>query len=159
MAPPPATLKPIHPFLNKAEEMKAADPVVAYYCTSPYGFSLTTGNYWAVQYAITIGIKDPEANIFLASMLDSLEKTKASMSGTEAITDDVVGKAYMENFAGNIFTKADEEERSKKATRTTATKFLAAAQFMEVLRCFGDLDKEVQTFLYLILLMSRHRTK
>jgi len=65
------------------------------------------------------------------------------MAGTEAITDDVVGKAYMENFAGNIFSKADDEERARKATKTTATKFLAAAQFMEVLRCFGDLDKEV----------------
>jgi vacuolar protein sorting-associated protein VTA1 len=68
------------------------------------------------------------------------------MAGNDAITDDVVGKAYMENFAGNIFAKADEEERSKKATKTTATKFLAAAHFMEVLRCFGDLDKEAQKF-------------
>ena len=65
------------------------------------------------------------------------------MSGTEAITDEVVGKAYMENFAGNIFTAADDEERARKATRTTAAKFFAAAQFMEVLQCFGDLDKEV----------------
>jgi vacuolar protein sorting-associated protein VTA1 len=70
------------------------------------------------------------------------------MVGNEAIADEVVGKAYMENFAGNIFAKADEEERSKRATRTTATKFLAAAQFMEALRCFGGLDKEVQWFLF-----------
>ena len=104
---------------------------------------LTAGNYWAVQCAITLGLKDPEANVFLASLLDSLEKAKAGMSNQEAITDDVVGKAYMENFASNIFSKADDEERAKKATRTTATKFLAASQFMEVLRCFGDLDKEV----------------
>lgn len=100
-----------------------------------------------MQHAIALGLKDPDANVFLASLLDYLEKSKASMSGTEAITDEIVGKAYMENFAGNIFSKADDEERSKKATRTTATKFLAAAQFMEVLRCFGDLDKEV---LYLL---------
>jgi hypothetical protein len=32
MAPLPASLKPIHPYLNKAEEMKTADPVVSYYC-------------------------------------------------------------------------------------------------------------------------------
>ena len=96
-----------------------------------------------MQYAITLGLKDPEANVFLASLLDSLEKTKTSMSGTEAIADEIVGKAYMENFAGNIFSRADNEERSNKATRTTATKFLAASQFMDVLRCFGDLDKEV----------------
>lgn len=103
-----------------------------------------------MQYAISLGVKDPEANVFLASLLDSLEKTKKTMSDTEAITDDIVGKAYMENFAGNIFTKADDEERAKKATRTTATKFLAAAQFMEVLRCFGDLDREVTASVSLI---------
>lgn len=84
--------------------------------------------------------------MFLANLLDSLEKQKVNMSNVEAITDDIVGKAYMENFAGNIFQKADDEERAKKATRATATKFLAAAQFMEVLRCFGDLDKEVLSF-------------
>ena len=65
------------------------------------------------------------------------------MAGTEAVTDEVVGKAYMENFAGNIFTSADDEERARNATRSTAAKFFAAAQFMEVLQCFGDLDKEV----------------
>jgi len=101
------------------------------------------GKYWAVQYAISLGLKDADVNVYLAGLLDSLEKQKLSMPGVEALTDDVVGKAYMENFAGNIFSKADDEERSKKATRATATKFLAAAQFMEVLRCFGDLDKEV----------------
>ena len=81
--------------------------------------------------------------MFLASLLDSLEQSKASLSDNEAITDEVVGKAYMENLAGNIFAKADEEERAKNATKKTATKFLAAAQFMQVLKCFGDLDKEV----------------
>ena len=100
-----------------------------------------------MQYAISLSLKDPEANVFLASLLDSLEKTKASMAATEAITDEVVGKAYMENFAGNIFTAADDEERARNATRTTAAKFLAAAQFMEVLQCFGDLDKEVPPLL------------
>jgi vacuolar protein sorting-associated protein VTA1 len=96
-----------------------------------------------VQYGISLGRKEPEANVFLASLLDSLEKTKSSMADTEAITDEVVGAAHMENFAGNIFAKADDEERGRKATQATASKFLAASQFLEVLRCFGDLDKEV----------------
>jgi hypothetical protein len=34
MAPVPASLKPIQQYLNKANEMKNADPVVSYYCTS-----------------------------------------------------------------------------------------------------------------------------
>src|SRR5579862_7309156 len=32
MGPVPASLKPVQPYLNKAEEMKSADPVVSYYC-------------------------------------------------------------------------------------------------------------------------------
>ena len=102
-----------------------------------------------MQYGITLGVKDPEANVYLASLLDSLEKSKAALADTEAVVDEVVGKAHMENFAANIFSKADDEERSKKATKKTASKFLAAAQFMEVLRCFGDLDKEVISILRL----------
>jgi len=35
MAPAPASLKPIQPYLTKANEMKNADPVVSYYCSSP----------------------------------------------------------------------------------------------------------------------------
>jgi vacuolar protein sorting-associated protein VTA1 len=96
-----------------------------------------------VQYAISLNVKEPSANVFIASLLDQLEKAKTSMAGNEAITDDVVGKAHMENFAGSIFAKADDEERAKKTTKATATKFLAAWHFMEVLRCFGDLDDEV----------------
>jgi hypothetical protein len=125
---------------RRNEDYRPSSIILLFFLLTP---QLTAGNYWAVQSAISLGLKDPEANVFLASLLDSLEKAKAGMSNQEAITDDVVGKAYMENFATNIFAKADDEERAKKATRTTATKFLAASQFMEVLRCFGDLDKEV----------------
>jgi vacuolar protein sorting-associated protein VTA1 len=135
MVPVPASLKSIQPFLTKAEEMKS-DPIVAYYCT-----------YWAVQCAITLGVRDPDANIFLANLLTQLEQTKSASPTVEAITDDVVGRAYMQNFAANIFGRADDELRQGKAGKGTAGKFLAAAQFMEVLRCFGDLDKEVRIHL------------
>jgi hypothetical protein len=36
MAPVPASLKAIQPYIKKAEEMKNADPIVAYYCKDPY---------------------------------------------------------------------------------------------------------------------------
>jgi len=35
MAPAvPASLKPVQPYITKADEMKTADPVVSYYCMS-----------------------------------------------------------------------------------------------------------------------------
>jgi Vta1 like len=42
----------------------------------------------------------------------------------------------VENFGLRIFEMADREDRSGKATRGTAKKFLAAANFLELLRVF-----------------------
>lgn len=77
-------------------------------------------------------------------------------SGIEhaTITDEAAGSAYVENFAIKVFLQADDEDRAGKASkyvscsshtmhktanthhRATIRKFVVAAQFMDVLRCF-----------------------
>ena len=70
------------------------------------------------------------------------------------ITDEAAGSAYVENFAIKVFLQADDEDRAGKASkcvspssllvhqtadthhRATIRKFVVAAQFMDVLRCF-----------------------
>jgi vacuolar protein sorting-associated protein VTA1 len=43
----------------------------------------------------------------------------------------------VENFALKVFGMADREDRSGNATRATAKKFMAAANFLEMLKVFG----------------------
>ncbi len=69
---------------------------------------------------------------------------KAALAHEAAITDDVAGAAYVDNFALKVFVGADNEDRSGKATRATAKKFIAASNFLELLRLFeGEMKPEV----------------
>ena len=83
------------------------------------------------------------------------------MGDNEAVSDDAAASAYVDNFASKLFSQADNEDRSGKGTRCvqgnpasdtgpdryvrrlTAKKFLAAANFFELLSIFGEVDLEV----------------
>ncbi|GAA6004707.1 hypothetical protein JCM11491_002202 [Sporobolomyces phaffii] len=129
--PVPRELKPITPYLARAHELATADPVIAYWCT-----------YFAVQQAMTLGAKETESQTFLFGIMDRLEAMKEENGENEAVTEDIAASAYIENFGLKIFATADNEDRKGKATRATARKFLAAANFLELLSVFGDSSAE-----------------
>ncbi|KAI5451314.1 hypothetical protein NCC49_001909 [Naganishia albida] len=129
----PAELKPVcEQILRRARELRKADPVMSYWCC----FSAASASMRLP------GKRSHEANKFLMNLLDVLEQMKSSLvdptSGVEhsTITDEAAGSAYVENFAMKVFLQADDEDRAGKASKATIRKFVVAAQFMEVLRCF-----------------------
>ncbi|GAA5823692.1 hypothetical protein JCM11251_000728 [Rhodosporidiobolus azoricus] len=131
-APPiPPDLKPIAPYLTRAQELASAEPVISYWCT-----------YYALQQAMSIGSQDPESQTYLFGLMDKLEALKAEHSNNDAFTDDAAASAYVENFGLKLFSQADNEDRHGKASRLTARKFLAAANFLELLSIFGDVGAE-----------------
>lgn len=121
----PRELKSIQPFLQRAEEVKSADPVIAYWCT-----------YYAAQLGIALKLKDNAARTFLFDLLGRLETMKSEIGPNDAIDDESASSAYVENFAIRVFAAADSEDRRGNATPATAKKFLAAANFLEVLNTF-----------------------
>lgn len=60
------------------------------------------------------------------------------------MTDDVAGKALVEQFALETFTRADNAVRANKASRQTADTFQASATFMELLAIWGPIEQELQ---------------
>ncbi|GAA5855723.1 hypothetical protein JCM8547_001658 [Rhodosporidiobolus lusitaniae] len=132
-APPPvpSDLKPIAPYLARAHELATAEPIISYWCT-----------YHALQQAMSIGSQEPESQAFLFGLMDKLEAIKAENATNEAFSEDTVASAYVENFGLKLFSQADNEDRKGKATRLTARKFLAAANFLEVLTIFGEQSAE-----------------
>ncbi|KAJ3293132.1 hypothetical protein HDU79_000649 [Rhizoclosmatium sp. JEL0117] len=128
----PEPLKGITAFIQRADELVTRDPVVSYYC-----------NFYAAKQAIEIGAKDNESQLYLLGLLDNLEAEKAKHAGNDALTNDVVGYAHVENFALKVFNSADNEDRAGKASKKTAKSFLAAATFLEVLKVFGPIDDSV----------------
>lgn len=63
MDSPPEDLKYISHYLQRASELRAKDPVVAYYC-----------NYYAAKLAINKGPKNKETNAYLYKLLNLLEQ-------------------------------------------------------------------------------------
>lgn len=107
----PAELKPITAFVQRAEELKASEPVVAYWCT-----------YYAAQLGIAQGAKGAAARAFLGELLGTLENMKLNISASdpeakEVIDHETASAAYVEGFALKVFGMADNEDRAGKATR------------------------------------------
>ena len=75
------------------------------------------GIYHAAQKGITHSGKDHAANLFLGKLLDVLERMKKDLASHDAIRDENVASAYVENFALKVFVAADNEDRAGKATR------------------------------------------
>ena len=59
------------------------------------------------------------------------------------MTDDVAGKAYVEQFGNETFARADNAVRANKASRQTADTFQASATFLDLLQIWGAIDPEI----------------
>jgi vacuolar protein sorting-associated protein VTA1 len=75
--------------------------------------------------------------------MDKLEQTKADNATNDAIVDDVAAKAYIENFALDTFSRADNAQRANAVTKQTADTFMAAATFLDLLSIWGQMDPEI----------------
>lgn len=162
LPPVPQELKAIVPFLQRADELKRQDPIISYWCKLPslqslnsvtHLFGLCLGTYYAAQVGISIKARDNLSRDFLFHLLGVLEKMKADIGPHDAVDIEGVSFAYVENFALKVFVNADNEDRNNRATRydgcknlfanltcyhhrSTPKKFLAAANFLEVLKTF-----------------------
>ncbi len=59
------------------------------------------------------------------------------------MTDDVAGKAYVEQFGLETFSRADNAVRASKASKQTADTFQASATFLDLLQIWGAIDPEI----------------
>ena len=130
---PPADphVKALQPFLQRAEELKGADPKVAYYC-----------RVFAMEEGLKVSDKSGEMIATLGSLMETLERTKPD-AGLVSPEEDC---AYCENFALRIFAKADALDRGGGAgrpkTAKTAKMLYVASVFFEILHQFPNAPDE-----------------
>ncbi|CAE7147308.1 unnamed protein product, partial [Rhizoctonia solani] len=132
LPPIPADLKCVGPFCTRAQEVRARDPIVSYWCL-----------FYVAQLGVKRG-KTPENQAFLNGVLEQLETMKRSLKHRRQIADEAAGSLYVRRFGYNVFNAATNEDAQGQANRSTAKKFLAASYFLETLRVFGQLDAEVE---------------
>lgn len=69
---------------------------------------------------------------------------KTDHASDETVTDDVAGKAYVEQFGTETFTRADNAMRADRSSKQTAETFQASATFLELLAIWGPLEPDIQ---------------
>ena len=66
------------------------------------------------------------------------------MESLDAINNDLVASAHVEDFAMKLFNFADNEDRAGRCTKKTVRAFFAASNLLEVLKTFNEeLDEDV----------------
>ncbi|KAG9775742.1 hypothetical protein KCU88_g5049, partial [Aureobasidium melanogenum] len=134
--PAPLKTADITAFAHRAAQLEKVKPIIAYWC-----------NYWIVNQILSKGLHnaDQESLTYTTTLMDKLEQFKAENAEEAAVSDDVVGKAYVEQFALETLERADNAVRANKATKQTADTFRAAATFLELLQIWGPLDGEISS--------------
>lgn len=131
---PSAIKTAVGSLVARANELEHVEPAVSYWI-----------RYWTVQKVVDAHKQDrsEEVDAFLVLILEQLEAMKMKYANLLEIENGAAGKQKVESFALTVFANADKEERAKVASKNTASKFLAAAVFLEACQAFGSPRKEI----------------
>ena len=110
--------------------------------------------YHATQVGIAARVKDPAVRGYLVPLVTLLEKMKKEIGPNDAIDNEIVAAAYVENFALRVFGTTDSEDRAGNATRGTAKKFLVAANLLELLQVFDKANVSDSVRCHLVAFIS-----
>uniref|UniRef100_A0A8D0DFP9 Vacuolar protein sorting-associated protein VTA1 homolog n=1 Tax=Salvator merianae TaxID=96440 RepID=A0A8D0DFP9_SALMN len=134
LPPLPPQLKSLQHHLRTAQELDRREPVVAYYC-----------RLYTMQTGMKIDSKTPECRKFLCKLMDQLEAMKKQLGDNEAVTQEIVGCAHVDNYALKMFLYADNEDRAGRFHKNMIKSFYTASLLIDVLTMFGELtDENVQ---------------
>merc|ERR1711892_1263472 len=128
----PPSLKTIQHFLKLATEHDTRDPVISYW-----------SRLTALQTGLTLDKSSKEALEVLLPLMDWLEKEKTTRQDNEAITQEVVASAHVENYAMKLFLVADKQDRAANFGKNVVKCFYSAGILFDVMLTFGSLTPEV----------------
>ena len=143
--PPALKSTDVARFALRAGQLEKAKPVVAYWCRSLSPTSCHTvwtefyiGYYWIIDQVIAKGLhkSSNESMTYTTNLMDKLEQVrwkgcdfqsismrlmtdqmKADYAENDAITDDMAGHAYIEQFGLETFQRAENAMKANKASR------------------------------------------
>lgn len=126
----PPALKPIATFLQRAKEIAPREPAVAYYA-----------RLYALQQAVDLRPRMDKADMpVLMELMDAVEEEKKNLD-LSGIDDPSV---HVENFAQELFARADEADRQGPRDMKVARAFYASSVIVDVCRQFGALSSDLQ---------------
>lgn len=97
---------------------------------------------YGLETGLKLSTKTSKETNFLLKLMDWLETTKKELRDNEAITNDVVAQAHLENLALKLFLYADKNDRAGNFGKNVIRSFFTAATLYDVLTVFGELSEE-----------------
>uniref|UniRef100_A0A8R1I0R9 Vacuolar protein sorting-associated protein VTA1 homolog n=1 Tax=Caenorhabditis japonica TaxID=281687 RepID=A0A8R1I0R9_CAEJA len=82
-----------------------------------------------------------EARQYLTGLLTTLESIKTQLADNEAIKNETIAQAHIENFAEKLFNFADKKEKTGNIDKSVVHAFYTAGHVMDVLALFGEIDE------------------
>lgn len=123
----PPSLKSIQHYLKAAQEHDARDVVVSYWC-----------RFYAVQLGLKIKTNQPDETKLFIAIMEWLEVQKRDHAENEAILNETVAQAHIENYAYKLFDFADAQDRASNYGKNVVKAFYTAGLMFDVLETFGD---------------------
>lgn len=131
LPPCPASIKSIAHFLKTATEHENRDGVITYW-----------SRLAALQSGMVLDKSSKEALALLIPLMDWLESYKKEQAGNDAISNEVVASAHIENHAMKLFLYADKEDRESRFNKNVVKAFYTSGILFDVLTVFGELSPE-----------------
>ncbi|XP_045472105.1 vacuolar protein sorting-associated protein VTA1 homolog [Harmonia axyridis] len=134
--PVPPEVKSIAHFLKVAEEHEERNIVVAYWA-----------RIFACQRAMQLvpGKKPESVSKLLIALMDWMETTKKANMGNDGITSETTAHALIEEYALQLFTYGDTQDRALNFNKNTIKAFYTAGILMDILEQFGPLSEDIQS--------------
>ncbi|XP_042207210.1 vacuolar protein sorting-associated protein VTA1 homolog [Homarus americanus] len=132
LPPCPPSLRTVQHYIRLATEYDKREPVVAYW-----------SRLYALQTALRLDRKSPEARAVLTGLMDYLETFKKEHADNESVTNDIAGQALVENVGHKLFMWADGEDRAARFNKNVVKVFYTAGLLFDVCEVFGEISEEV----------------
>lgn len=98
----------------------------------------------AIQQGLRSSTKSMEETQFFMKLMQWLEETKKIHHENEAITNDIVAQAHLENAALRLFLWADENDRAGVFNKGTIQAFYTSGAIYQLMKTFGPLNEEAE---------------
>ena len=135
LPPCPPSLRAIQHYLKLAAEHETRDPVVAYWA-----------RITALQAGLQIDKSSAEALAVLLPLMEWLEGQKKVHKENDAVVNEVVASAHIENYAMKLFLYADKSDRAGNFGKNVVKAFYSSGVLFDIMQTFGELTPEVAHF-------------
>lgn len=123
--------KQIQVYINRANELEKADPLIAYFC-----------KLYVVEEILEKGLHQTNEDImkFAMGLLDDIENTKSGDDDSIAgiIKDKETSISYVLAFCNKIFANSLQQITNHKSSKSTAQSFLAFVNLIDLLKLWKE---------------------